>query len=230
MLLFAEAVAERIEGTYGHLDAAGGHADAAANAELRHVTDGRRIEETAEAAPVADAFARAEVDPTDKGLGIRGPGMVRAVGVQLAKKLRGADQATRTAAEDAVRRSMAAGYVGFMSVEGPSGIALADSFDASQAWDFMVHNFRVRRLDRLGLPKELVGSIERFGEQALVEDLRGAGLLGWRTGRLGLAGYYYATAGGYLRAAQTEHRTAEAELYADMLGGERWPYENYRLD
>jgi hypothetical protein len=221
MLTFAEAVAERIEGIYGRLDAD--------DAEMRHVTDERRINEAAAAAPVADAFARAEVDPTDKGLGIYGPGMVRAVGVQLAKKLRGADQAARTAAEDAVRQSMAAGYVGFMSVEGPSGIALADSFDASQAWDFMVHNFRGRRLDRLGLPKELVGTIERFGEQALVEQLRAAGLLGWRSGRVGLSGRYYATAGGYLRAAQTEHRTAEAQLYADVLGGERWPYEHYRL-
>lgn len=221
MLTFAEAVAERIEGIYGHLDVD--------DQELRHASDGRRIEEAAQAAPVADAFARAEVDPTDKGLGIRGPGMVRAVGVQLAKKLRGADEAARTAVEDAVRRSMAAGYVGFISVEGPSGIALADSFDPSQAWDFMLHNFRARRLDHLGLPKELVGSIERFGEQALIEDLRAAGLLGWRTGRVGLAGRYYATAGGYLRAAQTEHRTVDTQLFADVLGGERWPYEDYRL-
>jgi hypothetical protein len=228
MLTFAEAVAERIEGILGHLDsvALAGIDDA----EIRHVSDGRRIEEAAAAAPVADAFARTEVDPIDRGLGIRGPGMVPAVGVQLAKKLRGADQATRTTVEDAVRRSMAAGYVGFMSVEGPSGIALADSFDPAEAWDFMVHNFRVRQLDRLGLPKELVGSIERFGEQALVDDLRAAGLLGWRTGRVDLAGRYYATAGGYLRAAQTEHRTAETQLYADVLGGERWPYEHYRLD
>src|SRR5215218_2070900 len=31
-------------------------------------------------------------------------------------------------------------------------------------------------------------------------------------------------------AAQTEHRTVDTQPFADVLDGERWPYQDYRLD
>lgn len=36
--------------------------------------------------------------------------------------------------------------------------------------------------------------------------------------------------GGDWAAAQTEHRTVDTPLFADVLGGERWPYDDYWLD
>jgi hypothetical protein len=124
---------------------------------------------------------------------------------------------------------MATGYVGFMSVEAGSGIEIADRFDPVAAWDLMVHNFRAGGLKRLGLPHELRGSIERLGEDALVDDLRAAGLLGWRTGRVGLVGRFYSNAGAYLRAAQTDYQVAAAKIVANVLS-DRWPYEQYAVD
>ncbi|MGH2946075.1 MAG: hypothetical protein ACRDPC_07435 [Solirubrobacteraceae bacterium] len=153
--------------------------------------------------------------------------MIPAVGVQLRKKLRGADAATMEAAADAVRRAMSMGYVGFLSVEASSGIGVADGFDPAWAWDVMVHNFRADGLARLGMPAELRHSIQEFGQEALVSDLREAGLLGWRAGRVGLVGRYYAHAGGYLRATQTDFELpAQVRVFAAGLGG-RWPYEKY---
>jgi hypothetical protein len=46
---------------------------------------------------------------------------------------------------DAIRRAMATGYVGFISVEVESGIAIAYTFDPAAAWDLMVHKFRAVR-------------------------------------------------------------------------------------
>jgi hypothetical protein len=218
-LTFAHATAEVVDFIYGSIEAG--------DEEARYVKDPARLEEAAEIEPVAEAFARAEVEAGGKGLGIYGANMIPAIGQQLGKRLGKRGPEAIEAAVDAVKRALGVGYVGFVSVEAPSGIHFVADVDHEQVWNLTVHNFRAEGLRRLGLPAPLCKTIEEMGEDVVKRTLRDADLLGFRSGRVGLVGRYYGHAGGWMRAAQTDLEiSAKATLMADTLA-ERWPWGSF---
>src|SRR3954451_25109678 len=113
-LTLARATAEIVNSIYGSIEAD--------DEEARYVKDPARLKEAAEIEPVAEAFARAEVEAEGKGLGIYGANMIPAIGQQLRKRLGKRGPESVEAAFSAVKRALGVGYVGFVSVEAPSGI------------------------------------------------------------------------------------------------------------
>jgi hypothetical protein len=178
----------------------------AARAEFAFATDPARIEEAVKVEPIADAFARAELRPRgNKGLGIYGLNMVKALGHQLGdKRLAKLTDAEEEAALHAIRAAVASGYVALMALEPDNPWSLQPAPDLRRMWDVTVASFRANGLRTLGVPDFVVKSVEQRGEDALITELRRPGVIGRRAGRIGLVGRYYAHAGGFIRATQTD--------------------------
>jgi hypothetical protein len=139
-----------------------------ADAEIRHISDPKRLEEAATVVPVACAFAEAEIAARgdELGIGIYGrANLVPPLYQQLGKKLRKATPDELEAARYAVYTALAAGYLGFMSVEADSGISYRPA-DAAHVWSVTVHNFRGEGLASVRIPPTLVAQIEQHGRMA----------------------------------------------------------------
>jgi hypothetical protein len=215
----AQAVEETVKLIYGNLDAD--------DVETRYVLDAKRIEETSEMEPIAEAFARAEIDASDKGLGVYGANLIPAIGYQLRKKLDRGGEVEREAVSDAIKQALAAGFVAFISIEPTSGIEFVSGADHRRAWDLAVHNFRAEGLRRLGLPDAICKTVESIGEDAMKAGVRRAGLMSFRSGRVGLVGRYYGHAGGWMRAAQTDLEPKPPVAMMTAAMPDLWPYEQY---
>ncbi len=215
----AQAVEEAVQRIYGPIEAD--------DAETRHVRDPERLREAQLVEPIAQGFARAEADPTDKGLGIYGANMIPALGSQLGKKIAAAGDEGRDATVDAIKHALAAGYVGFMSSEPGMGITALESPDLRHGWKLTVTNFRAKGLRNLGFADEFCKTIETLAGDAMVAGLTRAGLLGWRKGRVGMIGWYYGHAGGWMRVGQTDLTLPpQVNLIANSMP-DKWPFDEY---
>lgn len=199
--------------------------------EFDHVRESARLAEAAMADGPARAFARAEIYPAGKGVGIFGPNLVHALGRQLNREIGRADGEQIDIATASILRALSFGYVGIMSLE-PSIDAVVDAGTTPRdIWTLAVHNFRGDGLKTVGVDGPIVKHMESYATEALVAGLRAADLLGRRTPtKLQQLGRYYAHAGGYLRVAQTTWPVIrKAQLIAQALGDDHWPYDEYAV-
>jgi hypothetical protein len=220
---FADAVGQVVKALYD------GPTRPEHRAEVDYVTDAARLGEADAVAPLVEGLAAAELFSTHdgKGIGIYGLNMIPAVGHQLGRRMKKTDAAQQERALHAIRESVAAGYVGFLSLEPIGKIAYKPSSDLARNWRIMTASFRGPISDRLGLPDDVKGVVENVGEHSLVYGLREAGVLGKRVARIGLVGRYYAYAGAYLRAGQTDFEAlAGLETASNMLP-DLWPHARY---
>lgn len=227
MATFADAVRDAVASLYG--GASKSDVPEAAHAELDFAVDPQRLAEAEEVAQVADAFARAEVWPPSngKGLGVYGPNLIKPLGTQLGKKLAKASEDQIALILDGVGSALAFGYLGFLALEPDNPWSYQPGQDPEHIWRLAVANFRADGIRGLGVPAPVVANVERFGQDTLSEALQASGVLGWRKGRTGLLGRYYAHAGAFMRAGQTDcPMPAEIAASADLLG-QFWPYGDF---
>lgn len=200
-------------------------------AEFDHVRETARLAEASVAEGPALAFANAEIYPRDKGLGIFGPNLVHALGRQLDKEIARANQQQLEQVTSAVLRALSFGYVGVIGLEPAAEVEIDEHVTPAQIWTMTVQNFRGEGLKSVGLDGPIVGHMETFATDALVDGLRDADLLGRRApAKLQALGRYYAHAGGFLRIAQVQWPViGKAQLMAEALGDEHWPYDQYMV-
>jgi hypothetical protein len=224
---FRDEVAEVVKLIYGDIRIM--DVPREARAEVEFVKNGARLAEAAAAEPVTRAFARAELHPRDdKGLGVYGANLVKALGHQLGeKRLRKLTEEQEVAALHAIGAALASGYVAFMALEPDNPWSLQPDADLRRMWTITLASYRAKGLRDLGLPDEVVRNLEHFGEDAVLAELRRGGVIGRRAGRLGMLGRYYAHAGGFIRATQTNiEMPGRTQLFASG-SLDLWPYDEY---
>ena len=225
-MTFADDVREAVHLVYG--DVTPDNVQPAARAEVTFAKAPARLYEAAVVDPIADAFARAELRPrTAKGLGVYGPNLVKALGHQLGNKtLARFTPDQEGGALHAIRAALASGYITFMALEPDNPFSLRSDPDLRRVWAVSVVNFRGAGARALGLADELIASLEHRGEDALLTELQRAHVIRRRKARIGQLGKYYAHAGAFMRAAQTDFDLpTQTELFAAAL--EHWPYDDY---
>jgi hypothetical protein len=223
---FADEVGEAVRLVYGAVTP--DDVKPAARAEVAYAKDPARLAEATVIEPIVDAFARAELRPrTNKGLGVYGPNLVKALGHQLGdRRLAKMTPEQDEGALHAIRGALASGYMAFMSLEPDNPFSLSPNADLRRIWAVSVVNFRADGVRVLRLPDAVIASLEHLGEDALVTELQRAGVIGRRKARIGQLGKYYAHAGALMRAAQTDvDLPIQTELFAATL--ERWPFDEY---
>lgn len=201
--------------------------------EFEFARDDARLDEARNVAEVALAFAKSEIRPRDRGLGIPpGPNFVHALGHQLQKELRGASGAQFDAAAAAVLGVLAYGYLRFVAIEPAAPASLGTFVDATpdHIWAVTVGNFRRDALLAAGLPPEAVKAWEEGAATRLLLALQNSGILmrQVRTLKIQELAHYYVNAGALLRIAQLNWtlsaplRTVQAAAFAQF-----WPYSAY---
>ena len=227
MASFPDALRDAVKTLYGGVTL--DDVPAAARAELAFAKSPKRLAEAAEVAGVAEAFAHAELWPPagSSGLGIHGPNMIKALGEQLGRKAPKPDSPEAEGALDGIRFALACGYMASLALEADNPQNYRSGEALEKIWSIMVGNFRADGVRVLGWPTPVVDNMEKFGQDAITDALRSVGLLGWRSGRIGLVGRYYAHAGAFMRAAQTDYDfPAKVEVLSDTLASE-WPFHRY---
>jgi hypothetical protein len=223
---FADEVGEAVQLIYG--DVTPDDVQPAARAEVASATDSARLDEATAVESIANAFALAELHPrTDKGLGIYGPNLVKALGHQLGNKsLAKLTPDQEAGALHAIRAALASGYVAFMALEPDNPFTLQPDPDLRRVWAVSVVNFRARGARVLHMPDPVIATLEHMGEDALLTELQRVHVIRRRKARIGQLGKYYAHAGAFIRAAQTDiEMPMETELFTAML--EHWPYDEH---
>jgi hypothetical protein len=202
-----------------------------AQREFKFVTDAQRLGEAQEIEEVASAFVAAELQPRpdDRGLGVRGGAANRfpALGIVLGKKNPPPGSRESNVLADGLMFALACGYSGGLSVESALPHSFAAGVPPERVWAITVANFRADGARKLGIPANILKNLEKFGEDAITDALRAAGIRGWGTHKAPRVGRYYAHAGVFMRVTQT---SMELPYQVDALareGREHWPYEKY---
>jgi len=195
---FSEHVARLTAQLYGN------EADypAAHIVEFRYVTDGARIDEASRVEAVVEAFADAELRPPSgsKGLGVHGPTLVKALGIQLGRQREHLTGDQAEAALDAVRAALACGYIVMTALQREGSLSMRSDLDADWVWAVAVGNFRADGVRTFGVNRDVIDHCERFGTEALVSGLLVGGVIQKPKARLAELGGKYAHAGAMVRA------------------------------
>jgi hypothetical protein len=205
---------------------------AAARAELAFASDPRRIDEAKEVEPVADAFARAELHPPagSKGLGVLGPNMVKAIGVQLGRKAPAPETRESEALMNGIMLALACGYMGALALEADNPQTYRPGTPLDRVWQVTVANFRGDGIRVLGFPSPVIANLEKLGHDAIADALHSTGILRWSTRKATLVGKYYAHAGAFMRVCQTDLRLPDRVDALAREGAPRWPFSEYVTD
>lgn len=219
---FSEAV-RAVGGTYAEVD--GGD----------YVPGAERLEQADVVAPCVERFVIGELDPT-RGLSVARtpfPGSPPSLAEKLGRKFERASGETIDGIKEAVRRSLAVGYIFHGPIELDNDLSYCPGRSAEEIWDFWASSSR-QMLEDTGMPKHVASAVRNAGANQLVADLKSIGqtriLGGSKLNQLGMA---YAQAGVLLRMTQTD--TISDEAFTAGVEGVRersdrpWKWEDYSL-
>lgn len=203
-----------------------------------YLTNDERRSEAARVDAIVSRFADAELDVSDRtnGVGRFAPkSLAPPLHRSLGQRLVDADAQTVETVRVSVQWALAVGYSAMIDAEeanlnSNSKIEIRSDRSQAELWNFWVVHFNTGLVGEF-LPKDYLSNVRHIGGDALLHELRSAGVAPrFRSGRIRYVGMLYAQIGLLLRMIQTDAISDASFLEKGELQlMNNWPAEEFGL-